>query len=122
MTQMLIQELQITSTTLGAVLKRACKKWNKEHPHPVGPATVHDFLVNILYYWDTVTHTEWKENELAETIAELLRDGTPGYVNLTEDQLMAKVLTEGVVGDAIEDGKSLHQLLVEHPWITWEDD
>ena len=119
MTQMLIQELQITSTTLGAILKKACKKWNKENPQQ--KATVHDFLCNILCYWDTVTHTEWKGSELAETIAELLRDGTPGYVNLTEDQLMAKVLTEGVVGDAIEDGKSLYQMLDEHPWITWDD-
>ena len=122
MTQMFIQELQITPTTLRAALKRACKKWNARFEKKgADKVTVHEFLVNILCYWDIVTHTEWKKSELAETVAELLRDGTPGYASLSEDELLAKVLTEGVVGQAIEEGKSLFELLDEHPWITWEE-
>lgn len=114
----LIQELAITPTTLRAALKAACDKWNKEHQNK---ATVHEFLVNILTYWKIRTFEQYKSSELAEELAELYRDGTPGYGNGTEEQLLHLVFTDGVVFDYAEEGKSLPTLLADHPWIVWED-
>lgn len=113
----LINELSITPTTLHASLKAACKKWNAENEQK---ATVHEFLVNILTYWKIRTFEQYKASELAEELAEVYRDGTPGYAQGTEENLLSLIFAEGVVFDYVEEGKSLPDLLADHPWIVWE--
>lgn len=118
MIQQVIDELAITPTTLRSHLKAACKKWNQNHENK---ATVHEFLVNILTYWKIRTFEQYKASELAEELAEVYRDGTPGYGSGTEEQLLHLVFTDGVVFDYAEEGKTIAKLLEDHPWIIWED-
>lgn len=121
MSQLIIDELAITPTTLRSALKAACDKWNEEHPNQNPKETVHSFLVNILTYWKIVTYQQYKTSELAEELAELYRDGTPGYGSHDEETLMGIVFSSGVVQMYVEDSKTLPQLLQDHPWILYQD-
>lgn len=122
MTQpILIQELQITPTTVEATLRAACEKWNKEHSDQTLPPTYKDFLINAHSHWLYQSWSEEKSSDLAEQLCEVFTKGTRGWSQMTEKELLADLFKEGVCGCCVEDGKTLAQMLDENPWLIWED-
>lgn len=118
MTQMFIQELQITATTVGSAFKSAVKKWNVEHPDQL--ETYKSVLINALAYWNVVQWLELKESDLADELRIVCTEGTRGWNDMNEVELMYEFMTEGLGRQCVDEGLSLPEMFEEYPWLILE--
>lgn len=118
----LFPELEITKENLTTVLQEACTKWNSEHPNSKKPETLRDFLLNIHLRWLAITYSDWKTSDLIEALVDERRHGGRGLVEYTNEELLDLLFEDSVVSVYVKDGRSLSDLLAEHPWIVYAED